>query len=122
TLIVEITDTSSRSHQRDLEGTQVPFANGMRAAQVLDDRRQVPHCGLCQRWGHPRVRCTAPSSVCEHCGGDHDIRHHCAIAVCCRGSGNVVCPHPPKCVNCGQPHRANARECPYYVHRNDFGW
>ncbi|KAI0824725.1 hypothetical protein BC628DRAFT_1419832 [Trametes gibbosa] len=122
TLVVEITDTSSRARQRALAGTSLPFPDGVRTAQILEDRRQIPQCSQCLRWGHVRGVCRANSTTCEHCGEAHDIRHHRALAGCCRGSAAPACTHAPRCVNCGQAHRATARECPYYVHRNDFAW
>ena len=122
TLVVEIADTSSRARQRALAGTQVPFYNGVRTAQVLENRRQVPQCPQCLRWGHVRSLCRANSATCEICGEAHEARHHRALASCCRGSTAPACDHQPQCINCGQTHRATSRECPYYAHRNDFGW
>ncbi|KAI0720226.1 hypothetical protein C8T65DRAFT_527182, partial [Cerioporus squamosus] len=82
----------------------------------------VPQCPQCLRWGHVRSLCRANSVTCEICGEAHDARQHRALASCCRGSAAATCDHPPRCINCGQAHRATARECPYHVHRNDFAW
>ncbi|TFK79486.1 hypothetical protein K466DRAFT_456692, partial [Polyporus arcularius HHB13444] len=122
TLVVEIADTSSRARQRALAGTTVPFANGVRTAQVLEDRRQVPQCPQCLRWGHVRATCRANSTTCERCGEAHDAQYHRVMASCCRGSTSPTCEHAARCINCGSAHRATSRECPYYVHRNDLAW
>ncbi len=122
TLVIEITDTSSRARQRALAGTTLPFADGVRTAQVLEDRRQVPQCPQCHRWNHFRGQCRANSTTCAQCGEAHDIRHHRALATCCRGSDAPECNHPARCINCGQAHRATSHECPYHIHRNDIAW
>ncbi|KAH9896581.1 hypothetical protein C8Q73DRAFT_686108 [Cubamyces lactineus] len=122
TLVVEIADTSTLARQRALVGTQATFPNATRTAQAMEDRKQVPQCTVCLRWGHVRRRCRSHIAYCERCGGPHDVRHHRALAMCCMGSTTPTCEHPPVCINCGQGHRATARECPYYIHRNDFAW
>ena len=122
TMIVELADTTTAARQRALAGTQVMFANGTRTAQEWEERRQVPVCSQCLRWGHGRALCRANSVTCEQCGEAHDVRHHRTLASCCRGSDAAACEHPPYCVNCGQAHRATARVCPFYAHRKDHAW
>ncbi|KAI0737469.1 hypothetical protein C8Q80DRAFT_1078669, partial [Daedaleopsis nitida] len=122
TLVVEFSDTSSRARLRALLGTRVTFRNGARPTQAMEDRPRVPQCSSCLRWGHPQALCRAHSAACELCGEPHDVRHHRTLASCCRGSDAPSCGHPPRCINCGQAHRATARECPYYLHRHDMSW
>lgn len=49
---------------------------------------------------------------CFVCNSDkHEANSHVCIEGECK-DGSAVCPHPPKCVVCSGPHRADSEHCP----------
>ena len=51
-------------------------------------------CQKCQKYGHPKDKCTRPS-ICAKCGN----------------SNHIECKNPFNCINCTGEHPAYSREC-----------
>lgn len=77
----------------------------MNCIVLVEPRRrsiEIPQCTKCQRYGHTKNYCRLDAR-CVKCDGTH---HYTAC--------NKPRDAPVKCVNCGGPHSANYRACPYY--------
>lgn len=105
---------------------QPVYLNGeyCRPVKAFDSKPPVPFCGCCQGWGHRALSCRSPTKNCPRCGLSHDERQHDRHCPSCVASpvATGVCSHAPKCHNCGGPHRADSRECAFFIHRRDSEW
>ncbi|ETW79537.1 hypothetical protein HETIRDRAFT_419235 [Heterobasidion irregulare TC 32-1] len=86
----------------------------------------TPQCTACLQWGHPTLLCRSPTHRCAHCTGLYSVQDHRQRAECCHGDNptpdSLLCPHSPSCVNCGAPHNATNRSCPFYQNRHNTAW
>lgn len=122
---VEFQDNATSRTLKDVCATPV-YLNGELcfAVKTRDAKPSVPQCSICLRWGHRTHLCRSPSKRCWRCGGAHDERSHLKNCGACQEAGKLtgVCGHADRCLNCGGNHRADSKECRFYLHRRDAEW
>lgn len=89
------------------------------AVKTYNNKPSAPQCGVCLRWGHRTHLCRATSPRCWVCAGDHDERVHKATCDTCSIPGSKCV---PTCLNCRGAHRADSKECSFYLRRRDVDW
>ena len=82
------------------------------------------------RWGHSIKAYKASQPICARSHEKEIHRLYCGL---CKGDpkhnppipktpGDLPCPHPPRCPNCGGDHAATDRHCKFWSHCFDREW
>lgn len=83
----------------------------MRVIVALPPKETPRQCSQCGEWTHKKENC-AKRSQCFHCSSDkYDASDHSCTEEECKDSLKA-CLHPPKCIVCNGPHRADFEHCP----------
>ncbi|KAF5377289.1 hypothetical protein D9615_006460 [Tricholomella constricta] len=133
TVWFDIWDTQSGANLKQLVNKRLSFGGQICMIRPAEKRPGTPQCQRCWKWGHIDTRCSLNRNICAHCGGPHGLQYHRVLGSCCKAKPKANppveathpdedCPHPPKCVNCGGEHLANAKTCPYFRHRFEPEW
>ncbi|KAF5376109.1 hypothetical protein D9615_007779 [Tricholomella constricta] len=133
TVWFDIWDTQSGANLKQLVNKRLSFGGQICMIRPAEKRPGTPQCQRCWKWGHIDTRCSLNRNICAHCGGPHGLQYHRVLGSCCKAKPkenppveathpDEDCPHPPKCVNCGGEHLANAKTCPYFRHRFEPEW
>lgn len=69
-------------------------------------------CKNCQEYGHPEVRCRAPTK-CRICSEKHLTKDH--TCQYCPSKGKLCGHKAVRCANCQEAHMAGSLECPVYI-------
>jgi hypothetical protein len=104
---VMIAITSKSMYNKLIKNGILIFGQRHRTGAYLT-ARPGDQCSNCQKFGHKFQRCPSSKPVCAFCGHDHATnKHFCGS---CRATDS--CAHiPPKCINCGEQHKATDRSC-----------
>ena len=126
-IIVDINDSRAGTTAQQLYGKAVILFGERRLIRAFVPLERVQQCSRCYKWRHSARTCTETSQRCPKCWELHSIEHHAALGSCCRpiqpGEGRpAVCPHAPRCINCGEGHKANSAACIFKKKSTDKRW
>ena len=75
---------------------------------IFEANQATEQCLKCQKFGHSTASCKN-LAACQFCAENHPTRLH--VCKTCEITGDVCIHTNIKCVNCGQKHTANSKEC-----------
>ncbi|KAF9442630.1 hypothetical protein P691DRAFT_627378, partial [Macrolepiota fuliginosa MF-IS2] len=133
TVWIDLSDSQRGSRASTLIGCTLFLNGGTVTIRGAKAHTGTPQCQRCWKWGHTTGTCRRPAIRCPICSGPHTGANHRSIAGCCRGNPKASPPIPPTpadapcshvrpCINCGNPHAANDKRCPYWRHRFNRTW
>lgn len=89
----------------------VPKVISLLSAMHVIVRETYAQCTQCGEWSHKQENC-AKRSRCFRCSSEkHSFDAHVCLEDKCL-DGDQACPHPPQCIVCAGPHKADYENCP----------